>query len=75
MIKLKVYYHTEETDKLTELGLEDKIANEDFELRDVYFVNIDSFYERRDGDTSIFSGGTHYLTPIKVEEIINKLNK
>ena len=37
MIKLKVYYHTEETDKLTELGLEDKIENEDFELRDVYF--------------------------------------
>ena len=75
MIKLKVYYHTEETDKLTELGLEDKIETEDFELRDVYFVNIDSFYERRDGDTAIFSGGTQYLTPVKVDEILNKLNK
>ena len=74
MIKIAVYYHTEETDKLTELGLEDKISMEDFELRDVCFFNIDCIYERCDGDTNIFSGGQHFLSPVKVDEIINKLN-
>lgn len=69
-IKLKCYFHTDETTALKNVGV--NYSLEDCQLKEVIFRSIDvlSPYSLDYPDhTEIFSGGTTFVCPLSVDEI------
>jgi len=73
---LPCYFHTEETAKLEELELYEKIRNEDYDVRDIRFYQVAAIAPHGDGGTKVYLGETcfHCVYDFeKVEAIINNL--
>ena len=69
-IPIMCYFHSDTTAQLEDAGLEDKINDEDYEQRLVYFYNIGAVCRRIDGGLNIYLGDTVFRSPMSIKEVL-----
>lgn len=75
-VKIPVFFNTDETLQLEDLGIESNLA--DCELRDVTFYNINYISPYLDKDntyTTIASNGTSFISPLSTDEVENLIEE
>jgi hypothetical protein len=77
MIKIPIYFHTDETFNLKQLGLDDKIKDNDFQIKEVTFYNINAITKDSDNpnETIIYCNGYTFYSPLSIEQIEEIIGK
>jgi hypothetical protein len=72
MIKIPIYFHTDETEQFNDLGI--KFTLSDAETRVMRFMEITAYTEGKDPDEDkpfslIYAGGEVFESPLSVEQL------
>lgn len=71
MIQLPIFYNTDETAHLEDLGIDTKLS--DCDVKQIYFINIDavSTYEECMKEyAKIHCNGTTFISTLTVDEVV-----
>ena len=71
LIKLPILWMSEEQAELSNLGLDLEFEPD---IKDVYFLNIDAFYDSGFGNTIVVSNGSEYECNMSLEDFIKYIN-
>lgn len=70
MIIIPIYYNTESTTTLNDLGIEYNLS--DCDIRDVIFLHINVIGRYIEDDiegTTIYANGREFISPLKINEV------
>jgi len=70
MVIIPIYYNTESTTTLNDLGIEYNLS--DCDIRDVIFLQINAIGRYIENDiegTTIYANGVEFISPLKINEI------
>ncbi len=68
ILKLPIFFHTEETSSLEDMGLESSVNS--CEVENVIFYHIDAIHAFKEKDkTTIISSGQTFICNLPVEEV------
>jgi hypothetical protein len=70
MVIIPIYYNTESTKTLNDLGIEYNLS--DCDIRDVIFLHINVIGRYIEDDiegTTIYANGREFISPLKINEI------
>jgi hypothetical protein len=70
MVIIPIYYNTESTKTLNDLGIEYNLS--DCDIRDVIFLHINVIGRYIEDDiegTTIYANGREFISPLKINEV------